>query len=292
MLALGLVAACTGPAPPADALDLAAFVDPPTAFGPHVRWWWPGGAVDEATIAREVGRLADAGFGGIEQQTLVFGLSDADVAADPRVRTVGTHAQLALVKAFLVAARARDLRASITLGSGWPSGGAFLSDVRPRELLLTRVDVEGPAELSIPEPVPAEPDWVRSANAVLPVLGPGACVASGLGRGRGARRRRQHPRRARRLPAAAPADRALTGGAAAPSSRRPRGPPARRRWARAAHSATNCQWQVSTMRSTKARTFADSRRVDGKTTWMGRGGSSQSGSTTVSWPARTASATW
>ncbi|MFO0695374.1 MAG: glycosyl hydrolase [Polyangiales bacterium] len=160
------------PAPVDDRFDAALFRDPPRNLGPHVRWWWPGGAVDDATIADEVATMARVGFGGIEQQTLTFDMNDADIAADPRIRTVGTSEELAHVATFLREAKRRSLGTSLTMGSGWPTGGTFSTDLRPYELVKARVDVGGPAAVSIPVPTPAAPEWtLPSPYITFPVVG-------------------------------------------------------------------------------------------------------------------------
>ncbi len=166
---LTLAVGCSAPSAPV--LDPALFRDPPADLGPHVRWWWPGGAVDDATIEVEVGRLADLGFAGIELQPMAMGLGPDDLTADPRVRTVRETEQLARVRAFLAAAEARGLRTSLTLGSGWPSGGRFSVDVRPQELLLASVDVVGPATVHLPVPAPTPPGWVAPVFGLFPVFG-------------------------------------------------------------------------------------------------------------------------
>jgi hypothetical protein len=168
-----LLVACSDspPAPNDERFDEALFRAPPAELGPHVRWWWPGGSVDDATIEAEVARLADVGFAGIELQTLLFGMSQADVDADPRVRTVGSAEYLEHVGAFLRAADARQLSTTLTLGSGWPSGGVFSADVRPRELLYERMDVTGPMDVDIAVPTPSEPSWVAGSNGFFPVTG-------------------------------------------------------------------------------------------------------------------------
>ena len=127
--------------------------------------------MDDATIEAEVARLADVGFAGIELQTLLFGMSQADVDADPRVRTVGSAEYLDHVGAFLRAADERQLSTTLTLGSGWPSGGVFSTDVRPRELLYERMDVTGPIDVDIAIPTPSEPSWVAGSNGFFPVTG-------------------------------------------------------------------------------------------------------------------------
>lgn len=169
------------PAPPApdgaldpseDRFDERAFLAPAREHGPDVRWWWPGGAVDDATIASGLTSLAEVGFGGVELQTLSFGLSADDMEADPRIRTVGTPEQLARVATFLREAKRQGLRTGLTMGSGWPSGGAFATDVRPLELLKARVDVTGPQTISLPVPTPARPPWtLPSPLFTFPFIG-------------------------------------------------------------------------------------------------------------------------
>lgn len=171
-LSLGGCDDATKPTAVDDRFDAALFRDPPRELAPHVRWWWPGGAVDDATIAAEVATLSRVGFGGVEQQTLSFDLNEADLAADPRIRTVGTSEQLAHVATFLREAKRRALGTSLTMGSGWPSGGTFSTDLRPRELVKARVDVTGPAAVSVPVPTPVAPDWtLPSPYVTFPIVG-------------------------------------------------------------------------------------------------------------------------
>lgn len=76
---------------PLGSLDLAAqsessirneFKNPAKKYRPMVRWWWPGDAVTDTEIQREIGLLDDAWIGGAEIQpfTLYFqsGLSKDD----------------------------------------------------------------------------------------------------------------------------------------------------------------------------------------------------------------------
>ncbi|MHB1858450.1 MAG: hypothetical protein ACYCPM_13580, partial [Acidobacteriaceae bacterium] len=50
------------------------FQDPPKAYRPMVRWWWPGGDVTDVELRREVRLLDQANFGGAEIQPFVIGL--------------------------------------------------------------------------------------------------------------------------------------------------------------------------------------------------------------------------
>jgi hypothetical protein len=45
----------------------AANIGTPSLYqSPRMRWWWPGGWVDQDEIARELTEMASAGFGGGE----------------------------------------------------------------------------------------------------------------------------------------------------------------------------------------------------------------------------------
>ena len=68
LLAVALFAAslgCTGSEPSVaiddDAFSLELFANPPAELGPQTRWWWPGGAVDDATLREQLGKFADIG---------------------------------------------------------------------------------------------------------------------------------------------------------------------------------------------------------------------------------------
>ncbi len=53
---------------PEDVFDEALWNDPPMENRPYARWWWPGGAVEEDEIQRELSFLKDNYFGGGEMQ--------------------------------------------------------------------------------------------------------------------------------------------------------------------------------------------------------------------------------
>lgn len=170
-----LLSGCGNPTPidaSPNVFDLGMFRSAPRETAPHVRWWWPGGAVDDDVIVRELEAIRDAGFGGVELQAFAAGLSPADLAADPAVRTVGSPAYVEHVRTFLRHAERRGLTTTLTLGSGWPSGGALSVDVRPMELLRAEVDLVGPLDAVVPVPTPVEPDWVAWTDMVVQNQGP------------------------------------------------------------------------------------------------------------------------
>ena len=71
--------ASTGDADP-PGFSRATFADPPREAGPMARWWWPGGAVDGATLRSSLESIADAGYAQVEVQPFLIGLSASDVA--------------------------------------------------------------------------------------------------------------------------------------------------------------------------------------------------------------------
>ncbi|HEV2134705.1 MAG TPA: glycosyl hydrolase [Terracidiphilus sp.] len=100
----------------------AAFKSPPNGARPMIRWWWFGPAVTKPELAHELEQMKQGGFGGFEIQP-VYPLA----LDDPQTRF---HNFPFLSPEFLddvryvnQQAHTLGLRASLTLGSGWPYGG-------------------------------------------------------------------------------------------------------------------------------------------------------------------------
>lgn len=101
---------------------VATFKSPPNDAKPMIRWWWFGPAVTKPELARELQQMKQGGFGGFEIQP-VYPLA----LDDPQT---GFHNFPFLSPEFLgdvryvnQQAHTLGLRASLTLGSGWPYGG-------------------------------------------------------------------------------------------------------------------------------------------------------------------------
>src|SRR4030042_745488 len=107
---------------------------PPTYYHPYVRWWWPGGAVEADEIQREMGLFLDAGFGGVEVQAFLHGLTPQEIDDDSNVRTVGTAGFFKKLRVVAEEADKRNMSFDFTLESGWPSGGPFISRAPERAL--------------------------------------------------------------------------------------------------------------------------------------------------------------
>ncbi len=139
---------------------------------PLARWWWPGGSVDPPALEAQLRRIEAAGFGGVELQPLLLGLGAEDLAADPRLRSVGEPAFRKAVEAAAAAAARIGLDFDLTLGSGWPGGLPIGKAHAERQLLMGTVDVEGPTRFTGPLPAAPDQSYRRAVEWVLDVLGP------------------------------------------------------------------------------------------------------------------------
>ena len=122
-----------------------AFRDPPKEARPRVRWWWPGGAVKDEELARELEILDKAGFGGAEIQAFNTGINDLTPEEKVSVNQYATPPFFAHVRAAGKAAAARGLTLDYTFGSAWPSGGGFAipPEKALTELTMARTEVQG-----------------------------------------------------------------------------------------------------------------------------------------------------
>jgi hypothetical protein len=124
------------------------FRNPPKAYRPMVRWWWPGGDVNDAELIREVGLLDQAGFGGAEIQPFRFGLKpNLPPDVESRVDDYLTPSFFGHVRAATEELRRRGMWLDLTFGSGWPFGGGsnMTPELASMELQFTRERVHGPA---------------------------------------------------------------------------------------------------------------------------------------------------
>jgi hypothetical protein len=145
-----------GPQAHAETLE-HLFMSPPKSVRPMVRWWWPGAAVDDVELRREVGLLDDAGFGGAEIQAFTLGLDQVRLTPQERA-AVNDYAEPAFfehVKAAGQAARAHGLVLDYTFGSAWPSGGGYAITPERALVELTMAQTEvtggaGPIKVKIP----------------------------------------------------------------------------------------------------------------------------------------------
>jgi hypothetical protein len=128
----------------------ADFAKPPKTFRPMVRWWWPGGDVQDDELRKEIRLLDEANFGGVEIQPFNFELRP-DSAPDERARVDDYLSApfFSHIRAVLDETQHRSMWADYTFGSGWPFGGgeAITPELATIELRFTRLHVRGPVKL-------------------------------------------------------------------------------------------------------------------------------------------------
>ncbi|OAM89139.1 hypothetical protein AW736_14340 [Termitidicoccus mucosus] len=132
---------------------------------PWTRWWWPGSAVDEANLTRELAAFAGAGLGGVEI-TPIYGARGFErryiAFLSPRYIEVLRH----------TAAEAARLGLGVDMatGTGWPFGGP---QVRPEDAELAIEITDGKFT-----PKPTDFRVKRSApGGAGPVLNPYSTAA-------------------------------------------------------------------------------------------------------------------
>jgi len=123
----------------------AAFRAPPISARPWVRWWWPGGAVEDAELRREIDILDQAGFGGGEIQPFNPGVPNLTPAERTAINDYATPSFFAHVGAAVDQAARRGLHLDYTFGSAWPSGGghAITPELALLELGVSMATVTG-----------------------------------------------------------------------------------------------------------------------------------------------------
>lgn len=108
-----------------------------------MRWWWFGPSVTKAELEREMRVMKEGGIGGFEVQATYPLLPD-----DPSqgIKNLPFLSDEHIDALRFIAAKARELglRMDLTLGSGWPFGGATVPITDAAGMLRTeRVKVEG-----------------------------------------------------------------------------------------------------------------------------------------------------
>lgn len=154
----------TAPATPL-VVDREAFTNPPAAVRPAIRWWWPGGDVTNAEIARELSQMQAAGFGSAEIQSFAVGLPGGGSGA---VRTYGSAEWFDRVGFALDRARDLGMTLDLTVGSSWPMAAADLPDSQSlKQLTVTARFVQGPSVFDDVVPAAVEPLGYPLSSALL-----------------------------------------------------------------------------------------------------------------------------
>jgi len=153
-----------------DVFSPETFAEPPTEFGPQARWWWPGGAVDDAILGEELRQFAELGYSAVEIQPFMATMTSADLQENSKIRTVGEASFLDRLGTAACAARDLGLAWDLTLGSGWSTGGPQVGDDGARQLLAAELTLTGPGSYDGPLPAAEAPAWIDRTNAILPAI--------------------------------------------------------------------------------------------------------------------------
>lgn len=134
------------------ALDLEQFADPDMSYRPGVRWWWPGGAVEEETIKKEIDYLAENGFGYVEINP--FYVSAVLEGDEERVQSIYTPEFYELLEIAVSYCEEKGITVDLNMGSGWnANSGDVTYDESMGNMALGRVTVtadEAKAGVDIP----------------------------------------------------------------------------------------------------------------------------------------------
>jgi hypothetical protein len=101
------------------------FASPPDDARPMMRWWWFGPAAEPGELARELRTMKAGGIGGVEIQP-VYPLALDDPQSGFRNAKFLSPEFLKMVGSASNTGHELGMRVSITLGSGWPYGGAWV----------------------------------------------------------------------------------------------------------------------------------------------------------------------
>lgn len=101
----------------AGSFNTEEFVSPGIEYRPGVRWWWPGGAVDEETLKKEIDYLADKGFGYVEINP--FYVSQILEGDEERVVSIYTPEFYQLLETAVSYCEEKGITVDLNMGSGW-----------------------------------------------------------------------------------------------------------------------------------------------------------------------------
>ena len=90
---------------------------------PWTRWWWPGSAVDKASLTWQLEQLAAAGIGGVEI-TPIYGA----MGYEKRYIEFLTPKWMEMLEHTGREAKRLGLGVDMATGTGWPFGGPWIDE--------------------------------------------------------------------------------------------------------------------------------------------------------------------
>lgn len=108
--------------------SLKDFHSPSLAYAPFTRWWWPGNDVTPQELQREVQLFAKHHIGGVEIQPMALVMPCKGKGRADRIMTFDTPAYYQNLEVVLQTAKQNGMTVDLTDGSGWPAGGAHITE--------------------------------------------------------------------------------------------------------------------------------------------------------------------
>ncbi|MFM8618157.1 MAG: glycosyl hydrolase [Opitutaceae bacterium] len=100
---------------------------------PWTRWWWPGSAVDRASLTAQLEQLAAAGIGGVEI-TPIYGAKGQEA----RYLKFLSPEWMAMLEHTGREARRLGLGVDMATGTGWPFGGPWIDEAHALQRAVLR----------------------------------------------------------------------------------------------------------------------------------------------------------
>ncbi len=130
---------------------------------PWTRWWWPGSAVDAASLTRQLEQLAAAGLGGVEI-TPIYGAK----GYESRYLDFLTPQWMAMLEHTGREAKRLGLGVDMATGTGWPFGGPWIDEAHAlqRAALKDGVIVGEPTKMMVKRAAPGNEGLVVDPYSV------------------------------------------------------------------------------------------------------------------------------
>lgn len=100
-------------------------------YRPKIRYWLPGGAVEEEDLRKEIRALYDRGFGGIEMVSLDRLASEVSVSEDGWGRKRWNH----MMQVAAEETQKLGMSLDIANGSGWPISSPEIKSIEDPAVL-------------------------------------------------------------------------------------------------------------------------------------------------------------
>lgn len=124
------------------AISSEEFKQPGMDYRPGVRWWWPGGAVDETELQTEIDYLAANGFGYVEINP--FGKVEAVNNDEDQIKSIYTPQFYELLDKAITMAEEKDIVVDLNMGSGWNANSQNVTlEDSMGNMALGRVTISG-----------------------------------------------------------------------------------------------------------------------------------------------------